>query len=543
MGEIKILNIKEGQTLIFRVMSKDNPSAYTGTSTIEINDNEQVNLNIIDKNIIIDDNKEDNKKTNTDPVILDKFLSTYNKKFFNASNLTYPLYEPIKENTEVYELLQYATNYYNEQFDLIDWDYIFEDQMEVNQGYEITNIGLDKEAGFGWFLAFLLTSLYPFTKVGDSKTRNSRIFEIAFTDYSEVYKGCDYSKFDTKGEKGTIFLRKLAGTLAASIIFARMMGVNEFRTKFKALKNIKYTSKCMQEYYYCDAEKFLYEDMYTPKAEDFFPLPPANNGKNWVIDRDMRYHDIGGQLRNVTSTGKIALNDRSAKLNYYLNIFGELDYSNNIFKTINKPSSVSKNASYFMPGSGDWHRAINDNHLGFSKQYLGYARKSYQKYCLLDLSRKVGNRVAQRIKAKGDPGEPFNRPRPLAFLSNEKSSSSYPNGGYYNNTYYYDNIGSGDIEITANLKSTTSYPSGHTGCGWNMAFAYCLAFKEFSDNKNIKDFEKLFRRAYQYCESRVIVGAHWQQCVDLGRIAAACGFAMVCANKYFIEQIDNAQAE
>jgi hypothetical protein len=52
----------------------------------------------------------------------------------------------------------------------------------------------------------------------------------------------------------------------------------------------------------------------------------------------------------------------------------------------------------------------------------------------------------------------------------------------------------------------------------------------------------LFKRAYQYSESRVIAGAHWQMCVEMGRIAAACSFATLCGNTKFIQELQAAQS-
>lgn len=252
--------------------------------------------------------------------------------------------------------------------------------MEVNGGYEVTDV--EKEAGFGWFLSFMLTALYPFTLANGGKSRNGRIFEIAFTTYSEVSKMSPYSSIADPQK----FLRKHAGCMAASAIFARFMSNPTLRQSFKELKNISYTEKCAQDYYFNDGEKFLYEDMYAPKGEDFFPLPPFNSDSTaWIMKRDMAYHDIGGQLRLTAPVGYYALDDRNSSLDYYLNMFSGINYS--IRQNVKRPSSVNKNK---IP---DWHDAQNDDYLGFHSNYLGYERDDYQKYCLMDLSRKSANRV------------------------------------------------------------------------------------------------------------------------------------------------------
>ena len=65
----------------------------------------------------------------------------------------------------------------------------------------------------------------------------------------------------------------------------------------------------------------------------------------------------------------------------------------------------------------------------------------------------------------------------------------------------------------AELAGEGSYPSGHSLRGWD------------------------------YCESRVIVGAHWQSDVDNSRTAASIGFCALQGSEAFIEQMKKAQNE
>ncbi len=518
-------------------------------------------------------------------VDLDEQLNNvWNPKFFNANLPNYQMDGPITQNSTVYPYIAEAANYYDSQFDLIEnsgsgdytgWADIFEDEIEVSDSYEITHIGVDKAAGFGWFLAFLFNYLYPFRGQSMSyKFRNDIIYEIAFENYCEVYRvkpdvisenDYDYSSID-----GTKFLQKYAGTLAASIIFAKMMSNPTMRTMFDDLKkNKKYTSNGVTEFYYNDGEKFLRpgDDGICYEAECFFPLPPKNNSNNWVLTRDMLYHNKGGMVRGSQNTiGNVALQDRSQSINRFLTIYGGLDYSNSNVKSIHikvPTGTITKNVL-------SWQEAENStggytpNYKGFSSSVLGYqwSRSStlgYPRYCLLDLSRHVGDCMASRIKNKSLHTDTaptgakvyIFRERPYSYIQSafgtehvDNRSGSDGLGGYNPNStppmYYYDNTGSSSVTSTL---TDSSYPSGHTGVGWNMAMVYCTAFSEFSDDNNLADLKLLFRRAYQYCEHRVILGAHWQQCVDIGRIASACCFAMACANGYFIEQIGFAQGE
>ena len=80
-----------------------------------------------------------------------------------------------------------------------------------------------------------------------------------------------------------------------------------------------------------------------------------------------------------------------------------------------------------------------------------------------------------------------------------------------------------------------SYPSGHTATAW--AAAMILA------ELNPAHADALFARAYQYGESRLIVGAHWQSDVDAGRLVAAIGYSQVHNSPEYCEQMARAKAE
>ena len=80
-----------------------------------------------------------------------------------------------------------------------------------------------------------------------------------------------------------------------------------------------------------------------------------------------------------------------------------------------------------------------------------------------------------------------------------------------------------------------SYPSGHTARGWACA----LLLSELNPAKA----DTLFARAYQYGESRVIVGAHWQSDVDAGRLVASIGYSQLHNSPEFCDQMARAKAE
>ena len=80
-----------------------------------------------------------------------------------------------------------------------------------------------------------------------------------------------------------------------------------------------------------------------------------------------------------------------------------------------------------------------------------------------------------------------------------------------------------------------SYPSGHTVLGWTMALL-------LSDiNPTVAD--ALLARGYEYGQSRVIAGYHWQSDVDAGRLGASVLYAKLQGNERFREQLAKAQQE
>lgn len=80
-----------------------------------------------------------------------------------------------------------------------------------------------------------------------------------------------------------------------------------------------------------------------------------------------------------------------------------------------------------------------------------------------------------------------------------------------------------------------SYPSGHTMRGWSAA----MILSEI----NPAAADALFERAWEYGESRVIAGAHWQSDVDASRPAASIGYAKLQTSPAFRAQMKKAKKE
>ena len=82
-----------------------------------------------------------------------------------------------------------------------------------------------------------------------------------------------------------------------------------------------------------------------------------------------------------------------------------------------------------------------------------------------------------------------------------------------------------------------SYPSGHTVFGWTSALL-------LSDiNQSPEAMEKLLARGYEFGQSRVIAGYHWQSDVDAGRMAGSILYQLIRNHERFIEQLTRARAE
>lgn len=85
------------------------------------------------------------------------------------------------------------------------------------------------------------------------------------------------------------------------------------------------------------------------------------------------------------------------------------------------------------------------------------------------------------------------------------------------------------------LRGEGSYPSGHTIRGWSAA----LILSEI----NPAAANELFKRGWDYGESRVIVGAHWQSDVDASRPAASIGYSLLQTSPEYKAQMDRARRE
>ncbi len=85
------------------------------------------------------------------------------------------------------------------------------------------------------------------------------------------------------------------------------------------------------------------------------------------------------------------------------------------------------------------------------------------------------------------------------------------------------------------LRTNSSYPSGHTTIGWTIA----LILAEI----NPEHQNEILKRGYEYGDSRVIVGFHFQSDVDNARIIASILVSRLHANDDFMKQLKKAKEE
>ncbi|UNT60587.1 phosphatase PAP2 family protein [Acinetobacter sp. ASP199] len=85
------------------------------------------------------------------------------------------------------------------------------------------------------------------------------------------------------------------------------------------------------------------------------------------------------------------------------------------------------------------------------------------------------------------------------------------------------------------LNQNGSYPSGHTTIGWT----YALILAEIRPDRQ----NEIFKRGFDFGQSRVICNMHWQSDVDAGRITGAAQFARLQADPTFQADIAKAKIE
>ncbi len=103
--------------------------------------------------------------------------------------------------------------------------------------------------------------------------------------------------------------------------------------------------------------------------------------------------------------------------------------------------------------------------------------------------------------------------------------------------YTYYNEGTIVPEKEEKHRFEGSYPSGHTVLGWTSALLLA------DINTSPEAMEGLLTRGYEFGQSRVIAGYHWQSDVDAGRTAGTVLYQLIRNHERFIGQLARARAE
>ena len=85
------------------------------------------------------------------------------------------------------------------------------------------------------------------------------------------------------------------------------------------------------------------------------------------------------------------------------------------------------------------------------------------------------------------------------------------------------------------LSHNGSYPSGHTTLGWCTALILCEINPAAQD--------AILKEGFEYGQSRVIAGFHWQSDVDAARVLSGAAFARLHTSKAYLKQLKKAQKE
>lgn len=97
---------------------------------------------------------------------------------------------------------------------------------------------------------------------------------------------------------------------------------------------------------------------------------------------------------------------------------------------------------------------------------------------------------------------------------------------------YFGNHSCQPVDEEERLRQNGSFPSGHTAYGWTLA----LVLAQISPSHA----EALIKRGYEFGQSRMICGAHWQTDVNAGRMVGAVEYSKLQTIPQFQEDLRKA---
>lgn len=99
----------------------------------------------------------------------------------------------------------------------------------------------------------------------------------------------------------------------------------------------------------------------------------------------------------------------------------------------------------------------------------------------------------------------------------------------------FNEIPTGQADRLESMRTSGSYPSGHTTRGMATALVLAEMAPEYQDT--------ILRRGFEYGESRIIVSAHYQSDVTAGYMCASAIVAAMHSTSDFMEDMEAARAE
>ena len=131
---------------------------------------------------------------------------------------------------------------------------------------------------------------------------------------------------------------------------------------------------------------------------------------------------------------------------------------------------------------------------------------------------------------------PSGTPAIYTMLSNSLKTTSYACSGtktHYERRRPFQTFN--DPLGTSETLDATSYPSSHSAKGWIVALLL-IEINPAAQNA-------LLKLGYEYGQSRVIVGAHWQSDVDAARLIGSSTYARLHTSPRFLQEMAAAQEE
>ena len=188
------------------------------------------------------------------------------------------------------------------------------------------------------------------------------------------------------------------------------------------------------------------------------------------------------------------------------------------------------------PGSSQFMYDISQYYWG-KQQRLDTlrARKAIREaaYQVADMAQQFSQAFGMEISEQSTPAiyNVLNRAVLTIRLSATKPKATYMR----TRPFVYFNEPSLVPEDEEELRNNGSYPSGHTVRGWGMALLLCEINPDAQDN--------LYRLGYEWGQSRVIAGFHWQSDVDASRMLAAACYARLHTCQAFLDDMAAAKKE